>query len=91
MFLILIGYLLICCILFRGVILFGNESYGLEPAPQSTDNEHRLFHLKHSHPEPIVCGVTGEASHTESHSSFDPTLSMTALLRVSTLALYKQS
>ncbi|XP_045074635.1 disintegrin and metalloproteinase domain-containing protein 9-like [Coregonus clupeaformis] len=65
----------------RGVILLGNQSYGLEPVKQSTNNEHLLYRLEHSQSEPFVCGVTNETSHTESHSPFDPSLSMTALLR----------
>uniref|UniRef100_A0AAZ3PD22 Disintegrin and metalloproteinase domain-containing protein 9 n=1 Tax=Oncorhynchus tshawytscha TaxID=74940 RepID=A0AAZ3PD22_ONCTS len=64
-----------------GVILLGNQSYGLEPVKQSTNNEHLLYRLEHSQSEPFVCGVTNETSRTESHSSFDPSLSMTALLR----------
>uniref|UniRef100_A0AAZ3Q795 ADAM metallopeptidase domain 9 n=1 Tax=Oncorhynchus tshawytscha TaxID=74940 RepID=A0AAZ3Q795_ONCTS len=66
---------------FQGVILLGNQSYGLEPVKQSTNNEHLLYRLEHSQSEPFVCGVTNETSRTESHSSFDPSLSMTALLR----------
>uniref|UniRef100_A0A674CL81 ADAM metallopeptidase domain 9b n=1 Tax=Salmo trutta TaxID=8032 RepID=A0A674CL81_SALTR len=65
----------------RGVILLGNQSYGLEPIKQSTNNEHLLYRLEHSQSEPFVCGVTNETSHTESHSPFHPSLSMTALLR----------
>uniref|UniRef100_A0A674CLN0 ADAM metallopeptidase domain 9b n=1 Tax=Salmo trutta TaxID=8032 RepID=A0A674CLN0_SALTR len=65
-----------------GVILLGNQSYGLEPIKRSTNNEHLLYRLEHSQSEPFVCGVTNETSHTESHSPFHPSLSMTALLRV---------
>uniref|UniRef100_A0A674CKT6 ADAM metallopeptidase domain 9b n=1 Tax=Salmo trutta TaxID=8032 RepID=A0A674CKT6_SALTR len=64
-----------------GVILLGNQSYGLEPIKRSTNNEHLLYRLEHSQSEPFVCGVTNETSHTESHSPFHPSLSMTALLR----------
>uniref|UniRef100_A0A4W5NEP1 Uncharacterized protein n=1 Tax=Hucho hucho TaxID=62062 RepID=A0A4W5NEP1_9TELE len=74
----------------RGVILLGNQSYGLEPVKQSTNNEHLLYRLEHSQSEPFVCGVTNETSHTESHSPFDPSLSMTALLRVGFVFHYTQ-
>uniref|UniRef100_A0AAY5KAX1 ADAM metallopeptidase domain 9 n=1 Tax=Esox lucius TaxID=8010 RepID=A0AAY5KAX1_ESOLU len=65
----------------RGVILLGNDSYGLEPIKQSSTNEHLLYRLEHSQSEPFFCGVTTEASQTESHSRFDPSHTLTALLR----------
>ncbi|XP_028976432.2 disintegrin and metalloproteinase domain-containing protein 9-like isoform X1 [Esox lucius] len=65
----------------RGVILLGNDSYGLEPIKQSSTNEHLLYRLEHSQSEPFFCGVTTEASQTESHSHFDPSHKLTALLR----------
>lgn len=70
------------CPLFRGVILINYETYGLEPVPQSTTNEHILYLLKDIQTEPFVCGVANETSSTESHSHFDPGHSVTELLRV---------
>ncbi|XP_073684708.1 disintegrin and metalloproteinase domain-containing protein 9 [Garra rufa] len=52
----------------RGVILIGNNSYGLEPILHSKANEHLLFLLKDSQSEPFVCGVANETSSSEEHS-----------------------
>ncbi|KAM4624254.1 disintegrin and metalloproteinase domain-containing protein 9 isoform 2-T2 [Polymixia lowei] len=65
----------------RGVILLGNETYGLEPVPESPTNEHVLYLLKDSQSVPSICGVASETSSTESHSPFDPGHSVTSLLR----------
>lgn len=65
----------------RGVILVSNESYGIEPDPQSVDNEHLLYHLNHSQSEAFACGVTDEESRNETYSLFDPAISLSALLR----------
>ncbi|XP_036392837.1 disintegrin and metalloproteinase domain-containing protein 9 [Megalops cyprinoides] len=65
----------------RGVIIIGNQTYGLEPAARSTINEHLLFQLKDSQYEPFVCGVTNEISRSNHHTSHDPALSMTKLFR----------
>lgn len=66
----------------RGVILLGNESYGLEPVPQSATNEHLLYLLKDSQSDPVTCGVVDEdAPFTESHEHFEPGQSLTSLLR----------
>uniref|UniRef100_A0A3P8YI45 ADAM metallopeptidase domain 9 n=1 Tax=Esox lucius TaxID=8010 RepID=A0A3P8YI45_ESOLU len=74
----------------RGVILLGNDSYGLEPIKQSSTNEHLLYRLEHSQSEPFFCGVTTEASQTESHSHFDPSHKLTALLRVGKFTLHNK-
>uniref|UniRef100_A0A6Q2ZB19 ADAM metallopeptidase domain 9 n=1 Tax=Esox lucius TaxID=8010 RepID=A0A6Q2ZB19_ESOLU len=74
----------------RGVILLGNDSYGLEPIKQSSTNEHLLYRLEHSQSEPFFCGVTTEASQTESHSRFDPSHTLTALLRVGKFTLHNK-
>uniref|UniRef100_A0A3Q1GMD2 ADAM metallopeptidase domain 9b n=1 Tax=Acanthochromis polyacanthus TaxID=80966 RepID=A0A3Q1GMD2_9TELE len=58
----------------RGVILLGNETFGLEPAPQSATNEHLLYLLKDIQSEPVTCGVVGEAQSTPSHEPFEPDL-----------------
>ncbi|XP_039643439.1 disintegrin and metalloproteinase domain-containing protein 9 [Perca fluviatilis] len=65
----------------RGVILLGNETYGLEPVPQSATNEHLLYLLKDIQSEPVTCGVVSEAASTQSHEPFEPGKSLTSLLR----------
>ncbi|XP_044033961.1 disintegrin and metalloproteinase domain-containing protein 9 isoform X2 [Siniperca chuatsi] len=65
----------------RGVILLGNETFGLEPVPQSVTNEHILYLLKHIQSEPVTCGVVSEAASTQSHEPFEPGQSLTSLLR----------
>ncbi|XP_008288652.1 disintegrin and metalloproteinase domain-containing protein 9 isoform X2 [Stegastes partitus] len=65
----------------RGVIILGNETFGLEPAPQSATNEHLLYLLKDIQSEPVTCGVVGEAESTPSHDPFEPGQSLTSLLR----------
>ncbi|XP_023269129.1 disintegrin and metalloproteinase domain-containing protein 9-like isoform X1 [Seriola lalandi dorsalis] len=65
----------------RGVIIFGNETYGLEPMPESATNEHLLYLMKDVQTEPVTCGVVGEAESTQSHEPFEPGHSLTSLLR----------
>ncbi|XP_035468690.2 disintegrin and metalloproteinase domain-containing protein 9 [Scophthalmus maximus] len=65
----------------RGVIVFGNETYGLEPLPRSATNEHILYLLKDVQSEPVTCGAVNEAASTQSHEAFDPGQSLTSLLR----------
>ncbi|XP_071319588.1 disintegrin and metalloproteinase domain-containing protein 9 isoform X2 [Trachinotus anak] len=65
----------------RGVIIFGNETYGLEPVPQSATNEHLLYLLKDIQSEPVTCGVVHEAASAQSHEAFEPGRSLTSLLR----------
>ncbi|XP_031699270.1 disintegrin and metalloproteinase domain-containing protein 9 [Anarrhichthys ocellatus] len=65
----------------RGVILLGNETYGLEPVPQSPTNEHLLYLLKDDDSGPVTCGVVSEASSTQSHEPFEPGKSLTSMLR----------
>ncbi|XP_068439887.1 disintegrin and metalloproteinase domain-containing protein 9 [Clinocottus analis] len=64
----------------RGVILLGNETYGLAPVPQSATNEHLLYLLKDSE-GPMNCGVVDETSSTQSHEPFEPGKSLTSMLR----------
>ncbi|KAM4524139.1 disintegrin and metalloproteinase domain-containing protein 9 [Odontesthes bonariensis] len=66
----------------RGVIVLGNESFGLEPVPQSTTNEHILYLLKDTQSKPVTCGVIGEAGSAPSHEPFEPGQSLTSLLRI---------
>lgn len=73
--------MLLLLLLFRGVIVLGDDVYALEPVPKSPTDEHLLYLLKDIQSEPFTCGVTGETS-TESHSPFDPGHSVTSLLRV---------
>ncbi|KAM6899095.1 uncharacterized protein PEZ65_020977 [Lycodopsis pacificus] len=72
----------------RGVILLGNETYGLEPVPQSPTNEHLLYLLKDNDSGPVTCGVVSEASPTQSHEPFEPGKSLTSLLRVRMLPTF---
>nr|XP_046234103.1 disintegrin and metalloproteinase domain-containing protein 9 [Scatophagus argus] len=66
----------------RGVILMGNDTYGLEPVPQSTTNEHLLYLLKDIQSDPVTCGVVSEATpSTQHHKPFEPGQSLTSLLR----------
>lgn len=66
----------------RGVIVLGNETYGLEPVPQSTTNEHLLYLLKDVESEPVTCGVVSEAaSSMQSHEPFEASQSLISLLR----------
>ncbi|XP_053197546.1 disintegrin and metalloproteinase domain-containing protein 9 isoform X2 [Scomber japonicus] len=65
----------------RGVILLGNETYALEPVPQSDTNEHLLYLLEDIESEPVTCGVVNEAAPTPSHEPFEPGQSLTSLLR----------
>ncbi|KAK1794367.1 hypothetical protein P4O66_011255, partial [Electrophorus voltai] len=65
---------------FMGVIFLGNESYGLEPAVNSSTNEHLLFPLKHVQTEPFVCGLANDISHSND-GSHEAGLSMIKFLR----------
>ncbi|KAM9837684.1 disintegrin and metalloproteinase domain-containing protein 9 [Aulostomus maculatus] len=65
----------------RGVILFGNKTYGLEPLPESTTNEHLLYRLQDIQSEPVTCGVVSEDAATQTHEPFQPGQSLTSLLR----------
>ncbi|KAM3611188.1 uncharacterized protein V6R79_014697 [Siganus canaliculatus] len=58
----------------RGVIVLGNETYGLEPVPRSAANEHLLY-------LPVSCGVVNESTSAQSHEPFEPGQSLTSLLR----------
>ncbi|KAG5855366.1 hypothetical protein ANANG_G00048330 [Anguilla anguilla] len=69
------------CTGLKGVILIGNQSYGLEPAVKSTTFEHLLFPLWDSHPEQFVCGVTDEMSQSNGHTFPDPSFTMSRLFR----------
>lgn len=65
------------------MIVLGNETYGLDPVPQSSTNEHLLYLLKDIPSDPVTCGVVDEAaSSTQSHEPFEPGQSLTSLLRV---------
>ncbi|XP_061562414.1 disintegrin and metalloproteinase domain-containing protein 9 [Phycodurus eques] len=69
------------CYGLRGVILFANESYGLEPVPLSATNEHLLYRLADIQTESVACGVIHEAVPTPSHEAFEPRDAISALLR----------
>lgn len=65
----------------RGVIVIGNETFGLEPVKHSKTNDHLLYLLKDVQSEPVKCGVVSEATATQSHEPFEPGQSLTSLLR----------
>ncbi|XP_061089009.1 disintegrin and metalloproteinase domain-containing protein 9 [Conger conger] len=65
----------------KGVIIFGNQSYGLEPALESTTFEHLLFPLKDSQPEQFVCGVTSEMSQSDGPTLHEPAFTMSKIFR----------
>nr|XP_057917011.1 disintegrin and metalloproteinase domain-containing protein 9 isoform X2 [Doryrhamphus excisus] len=69
------------CYGLRGVILFANESYGLEPLPQSAEREHLLYRLADFHTGPASCGVLHEETETQSHDWFEAGNYMAALMR----------
>lgn len=71
----------------RGVILLDNETYVLEPVPQSPTNDHLLYLLKDVQSEPFTCGVNDEAaSSAHGHKHFNAGQTMTSLLRVRIMA-----
>uniref|UniRef100_A0AAQ6IT86 ADAM metallopeptidase domain 9 n=1 Tax=Anabas testudineus TaxID=64144 RepID=A0AAQ6IT86_ANATE len=53
----------------RGVIILGKETYGVEPVPQSTTNEHLLYRLKDIQTGPVTCGKL-KVTSSESFSCF---------------------
>ncbi|XP_054625073.1 disintegrin and metalloproteinase domain-containing protein 9 isoform X1 [Dunckerocampus dactyliophorus] len=69
------------CYGLRGVILFANESYGIEPLPHSATHEHLLYRLIDFQTGPVFCGVLHEATETQSHEPFEAVDYMSALLR----------
>ncbi|XP_034563937.1 disintegrin and metalloproteinase domain-containing protein 9 [Notolabrus celidotus] len=69
------------CFGLRGVIIIGNETYGLEPVQQSETNDHLLYPLKDDQSEPFTCGVAREAASEQSYEPFEPSQSLTKLLR----------
>uniref|UniRef100_A0A8C1KU77 Disintegrin and metalloproteinase domain-containing protein 9 n=1 Tax=Cyprinus carpio TaxID=7962 RepID=A0A8C1KU77_CYPCA len=72
----------------RGIILIGNNSYGLEPILHSKANEHLLFLLKDSQSEPFVCGLANETSSSEDHSH---SADMSMFLRVGKYVLKNET
>lgn len=65
------------------MILLENETYALEPVPQSATNNHLLYLLKDVQSQPFTCGVINEAaSSTHSHEHFNPGQTLSSLLRV---------
>ncbi|KAM9424684.1 disintegrin and metalloproteinase domain-containing protein 9 isoform 2-T2 [Pholidichthys leucotaenia] len=65
----------------RGVILLGNETFALEPVPQSETNEHLLYLLADIESEPATCGVISEAASEPNHEPFEPGQTLITLLR----------
>lgn len=75
-------------LLCRGVIQLRNETYVLEPLPQSATNQHVLYLLTDVQSDPATCGVVGEATAPpgSDHQPLEPGRSLTSLLRVCVLA-----
>ncbi|CAL8305833.1 unnamed protein product [Boreogadus saida] len=73
--------LLSTCSGLRGVIVLLNESFGLEPVPHSTSNEHHLYPLEDVASGDGVCGVANETPAQGRPSPFDPGHTLTSLLR----------
>lgn len=69
------------------MIFLENETFGLEPVPQSTTNEHLLYLLKDVQSEPVTCGVVSEDAPLPTHEPFEPGQSLTSLLRVGILTV----
>ncbi|CAJ1080263.1 disintegrin and metalloproteinase domain-containing protein 9 [Xyrichtys novacula] len=65
----------------RGVIIIGNDTYGLEPVHMSATNDHFLYSLEDDQTEPFTCGVVSEEASEPSHEPFEPGQSLTSLLR----------
>ncbi|XP_068610910.1 disintegrin and metalloproteinase domain-containing protein 9 [Brachionichthys hirsutus] len=64
------------CAGLRGVIFLGNQTYGLEPVPQSPAEEHILFLLEDVQSGPVTCGLLDDAQRgpLEPGRSLVPTL-----------------
>ncbi|XP_068161738.1 disintegrin and metalloproteinase domain-containing protein 9 isoform X2 [Antennarius striatus] len=65
----------------RGVIILGNQTYGLEPVPQSPTKEHLLFLMEDVQTGPATCGVVDEAEDTTHQEPFEPGQSLVSMLR----------
>ncbi|XP_028331847.1 disintegrin and metalloproteinase domain-containing protein 9 isoform X2 [Gouania willdenowi] len=65
----------------RGVIYLGNETFALEPVPQSPTNDHILYLLRDVQSEPGTCGVISGDGSMPRYENFDPAQSLTSLLR----------
>lgn len=69
------------------MIILDDDTYVLEPVPQSATNDHLLYLLKDVQSEPFTCGVNSEdASSAHGHDLFNTGLTMTSLLRVRKMA-----
>ncbi|CAG13324.1 unnamed protein product, partial [Tetraodon nigroviridis] len=70
------------CAGLRGVIILDNETYVLEPVPQSATNDHLLYLLRDVQSEPFTCGVDDEAAASgHGHEHFNAGQTMASLLR----------
>lgn len=68
--------------LYRGVIVLENDTFGLEPVPKSSTNEHVLYHFKDTQFKSATCGVVNEAGSSPSFEHFEPDQTLVSLLRV---------
>lgn len=68
----------------RGVIMFEDETFGLEPLLGSTANEHVLYDLKDVHSGANACGVSGDEESevsSQNKTHFEATHTLTSLVR----------
>ncbi|RVE59736.1 hypothetical protein OJAV_G00191540 [Oryzias javanicus] len=65
----------------RGVIVLENDTFGLEPVPKSSTNEHVLYHFKDTQFKTATCGVVNEAGSSPSYEHFEPDQTLVSLLR----------
>lgn len=76
----------------RGAIVLENETYIVEPVPQSASNQHLLYLLRDIQSDPVTCGVVDEdASSSHSPKHFDPGQTLTSFLRVRIIAALTQT
>lgn len=81
-----------CVFVCRGVIVLENETYIVEPVPQSASSQHLLYLLRDIQSDPVTCGVVDEdasSSHRQKH--FEPSQTLTSFLRVRIIAALTQT
>uniref|UniRef100_A0A3P9LVE5 Zgc:174164 n=1 Tax=Oryzias latipes TaxID=8090 RepID=A0A3P9LVE5_ORYLA len=69
------------CYGLRGVIVLENDTFGIEPVPKSSTNEHILYHLNDTQYKTATCGVVNEAGSSPSYKPFEPDQTLVSLLR----------
>ncbi|XP_055085700.1 disintegrin and metalloproteinase domain-containing protein 9 isoform X2 [Periophthalmus magnuspinnatus] len=73
------------CYGLRGIIVLEDETYGLEPIPESTSNQHILYRLSDVNSESTTCGVVESEENydgqAQNQSHFEPGRFVPSLLR----------